>query len=106
MASWWTLTLVAGRMPELHETPVYAWFHLTVEYLTALILIVGAYGLQTGRTWGLKTHLVSLGMLLYAVIQAAGYYAQMGQMSMVLMFGTIFIMTSFFFIQSLRLEVV
>jgi len=78
MIGWWTLVLLNDQMPELHTAPAQALGHLAAEYLTGLFLLAGGYGLLTGQPWGGKLHLVSLGMMLYAVVQALGYYANQG----------------------------
>ena len=89
MGGWWAVLLATGQMPELRATPVQASMHLGAEFLTALALLAGGAGLLARREWGLKIHLSSLGMLLYAVVQAAGYYAQHGDVAMIGMFAVL-----------------
>jgi hypothetical protein len=89
MGGWWAMLLATGQMPELRTTPIQSAMHLGAEFLTALALLAGGVGLLTRRGWGLKIHLSSLGMLLYAVVQAAGYYAQHGDVAMIGMFAAL-----------------
>ena len=89
MGGWRAVLLATGQMPELHVTPVQASMHVGAEFLTALALLAGGAGLLARREWGLRIHLSSLGMLLYAVIQAAGYYAQHGDVAMIGMFAVL-----------------
>jgi hypothetical protein len=93
MIGWWTMALSTDQMPEIHTMPIAAVLHLTAEFLTGALLIVGGYGMLANRWWGLKIHLVSLGLLLYAVVQASGYYAQQGAVPMIGMFAAFAILT-------------
>lgn len=96
MLGTWAMLLTTGRVPELSTTPVVISLHIAAEILTALALLIGGYGLLTGRKWGRPLHLVSLGMLLYAVVQASGYYAQQGETVLVGMFAVFAITTVVF----------
>lgn len=89
MIGFWTTAIFAGRIPELAVEPIDVYLHLTAEFSTALCLLAGGFGLLTRRSWAKPVHLFSLGMVLYAVIQASGYYAQRSQWAFVVMFGLI-----------------
>lgn len=102
MIGWWSMALISGRMPELQTTPIDAMFHLLVEFLTGASLIAGGIGLLLHKGWARIVHLVSLGMLLYAVIQASGYYAERGDIIVVAMFGLVAAAVAFFLAAALR----
>ncbi len=87
IAGMWTITLVTDAMAELHTAPWTAYAHLAAEFLTALLLAAGAYGLVCRRPWGVPLHLLGLGMMLYAVVQATGYFVQNGPLPMVAFFS-------------------
>jgi hypothetical protein len=102
MIVWWSSALLGGQMPEMETAPLTALMHVSAELLTGVLLIVGAYGLLRKRRWGQTVHLVSLGMLLYAVVQASGYYAQQGNVALVGLFATFAILSLFFVGVTLR----
>lgn len=98
MAGMWTVFIITGQIPEFETRPLEILFHLSAELLTALGLVAGGLGLLLGRRWGYKAYLVAMGMLLYTVIQSPGYYAQAGNLTFVVMFAILFLMTFFFII--------
>ncbi len=67
LITWGTL-LGTGRVPELNTTPLEAGFLLAAEFLTAFTLILGGFGLLSGRVWGFNTDVAGLGMLLYCTV--------------------------------------
>ncbi|MHA2065595.1 MAG: hypothetical protein ACXABY_14565 [Candidatus Thorarchaeota archaeon] len=93
MIAMWTIFLLTGQVPELQTEPARIIMHLAAEFTTAFVLIIGGYGLLTNRTWGVRFHQFSLGMLMYTLIVSPGYYLQLGDIAMVGMFGTMFLLT-------------
>ncbi len=104
MLSWWLFFLSTNQMPELEITPIAAWLHLAAELTTALVLLASGIGLLTNRWWAGQAVYVSLGMLLYAVIQAAGYFAQLGQTAMVLVFTGLFLLALLLLANRIKLD--
>jgi hypothetical protein len=96
MLGMWTGLLVSGQVPELETEPISTSFHIFAEFLTATLLITGGFGLLTNRSWGFQVYLVSMGMLLYAVLNACGYYAQKNEWVMGYMFMVLALLTAFF----------
>jgi len=96
MIGMWTVLLGTGQVPEIDTEPIYLSYHLIAEFATAVTLLIGGFGLFTNRKWGLKAYLVSMGMLLYAVLIAGGYYAQKGEWAMIGMFTIFTILTAIF----------
>lgn len=72
----WAFLIGAGQVSELRTEPVNTLFHLASESATALLLILGGGGLLRGRPSARPLCLIALGMLIYATLTAAGYYAQ------------------------------
>ncbi len=87
MIGWWSLLLATGQMPELAATPLTAVLHLTAEFLTALSLLLGGIGILKSSWWARSVSNFSLGMLLYAVVQASGYSADHRQIGVVFVFA-------------------
>jgi hypothetical protein len=102
--AWWSFFLTTGPMPEMVTVPITAWLHITAEITTGLGLLVSGAGLLLNRGWARGAFLVSIGMLLYAAIQASGYFAQAGQLALTLMFAIFLLLNLFFLLNSPRLE--
>ncbi len=96
----WITFLVTDQVPEIKTTPVKITYHLIAEFLTALLLLIGGFGLYANRGWGFHIYLISMGMLLYTVIVSAGYYANLGDMAMVGMFTIFQLLTAIFIVLS------
>jgi hypothetical protein len=92
MIGQWLFFLIAGEVPELQSAPVEIVFHLVAELLTALALIIAGAGLLKKRRWSPRLALVAFGMLLYTVIVSAGYFAQLAQWPLVIMFGVLLLL--------------
>ena len=89
MIGWWTFAIASDQIPELKTEPVEVYLHLTAEFSTAACLLIGGIGILGRRNWGPIVYTFALGMLLYAVVQAAGYYAQRSEFVFVGMFGVL-----------------
>lgn len=96
MIGMWITFLVTEQVPEVTTAPVKITYHLIAEFLTAILLLIGGFGLYTNRGWGFHLYLISMGMLLYTVIVSAGYYGNLGDMAMVGMFTVFQILTILF----------
>jgi hypothetical protein len=86
MLGLWGMFYATGRIPELTTAPYEIGYHLAAETLTALALVTAGVGLFRCHAWAWRLYPVALGMLLYTVINSAGYYAQLGEIAMVGMF--------------------
>ena len=102
MVGMWTVLLTTGQVMETGTAPLEISYHLVSEFLTAFLLVIGGYGLYTGRGWGFGIFLVSMGMLLYSVINATGYYAGQGEIAMVGMFTVLTVLTALLLVLSFR----
>ena len=96
MICMWLVFIATNQVPEINTAPIKIGYHLIAEFLTAILLLIGGYGLLTKRVWGFHLYLISMGMLLYTVIVSAGYYANLGDMMMVGMFSLFQILTLVF----------
>ncbi len=92
MIGLWTMLLITNQVPELVTDPFSIAFHLIAEFIAALFLIIGGILLYRKHLLGEKIYLVSVGMLLYTVINSSGYYAQNGEWSFVAMFAILFLL--------------
>ncbi|HTX44392.1 MAG TPA: hypothetical protein VMC61_06640, partial [Methanocella sp.] len=83
MLGMWTVFVATGQVPELSTEPLRVSMHIIGEVATALVLLIGGYGVWAGKKWGLQAYMLSMGMLLYTLIVSPGYYAQGGNAAMV-----------------------
>ena len=86
MLAMWLMFYFTNSIPEIQTKPVELGLHVVAEVSTALLLIIGAIGLLLKKSWGLKTYLISMGMLLYTLILSPGYFLQKGEIPFVIMF--------------------
>lgn len=87
MISMWSMFYLQGAIPELETEPARIIMHIVAEFVTAIVLIIGGYGLLKFKKWGYDMYLLGTGALIYTLIQSPGYYIHLGERSFVLMFG-------------------
>ena len=84
----WVFFIATGNVPEFETAPVSICFHITIEILTAFLLIYAS--LICKKRIARETLLLyGQGMLGYTVINSAGYFAQSGQWFFLGMFGVL-----------------
>lgn len=77
----WLVLLIGGdeeAVSTLKTTPIEMGTHITVELITASVLIVLGLGLLAGKGWSKTWFFFGMGLLTYSVISAAGFYGQRG----------------------------
>jgi len=94
MIGLWITLLLTGEVPELETNPLEIRYHLAAEVLTAVALVGSGAGLWQGRRWADRAFAVALGLLLYTVINSAGYYADLGDVGMVGVFTALTALTA------------
>lgn len=82
-----------GSIPELAAEPIRILLHIAAELATGIALIVSGVGLWRCRPWAKELYWLATGALLYTLIQSPGYYAQLGQWPMVILFALLFIVS-------------
>ena len=88
----WAFFIVTGNVPELQSEPIRIAFHLAAEGATALALILSGLMLRQKRRHARHVTTCALGMLAYTVIVSPGYFAQMGQWPLVVMFVALLVL--------------
>lgn len=92
MMGMWSMLVLTNQVPYLGTPQVEIKLHIFTEILTALTLILG--GVTVIRGWKHKEiHLVSQGMLIYTIINSSGYYIDLGETGITVMFGVLLIGT-------------
>ncbi len=96
--SMWIVTILKEGIA---EGPIEISFHLASEFLMAILLLITGIGLLMGKTYAWKLFLVSNGMLIYSVLNAAGYFGQRGNIPAMIMFLILFIISSGFLVKAM-----
>jgi hypothetical protein len=93
----WTILLGCGFIrEEISAHPIQYYFLFGAEALTACMLFVSALGLLGKSGKGIKSFYIAMGMLLYAVIFAAGKFLSLGLLYFAVLFMAVAIATSVF----------
>jgi hypothetical protein len=69
-------------------------FHIFSELLMALICVVSGILLVLGHRLGRSLSIAGLSMILYSVLNAAGYFGERGEWMLTAMFIGLFVITS------------
>jgi uncharacterized membrane protein len=93
MLGMWTALIAGGEVDELDDAPLEMTYHLAAELATAVLLLVAAGGLLMVKPWAPSMFFLAAGMLLYTVVNSAGYYAERGNAAMVAMFAVLTVLT-------------
>jgi hypothetical protein len=87
MIAQWAFTILAGGVPEFQTAPWEIALHLAAEMTTASMLILGGITALKSVHWGKQVLCVGLGMVIYSEIVSPGYFAQLGQWPLVVLFA-------------------
>jgi hypothetical protein len=93
MLGQWSFFILSGNVVEFNTTPIEISFHISIEVLTALVLLITGYRLLKDRNNSIKWNILAQGMLIYTVVNSSGYFAQLGQWPFVLMFAVLLILS-------------
>jgi hypothetical protein len=83
----WIVFITTGSVPELQTTPWAIGFHIAAELSLALALLVSGIATLRSTSWGKPVLIMALGMAIYSEINSPGYFAQIGQWGLVIMFA-------------------
>lgn len=78
MIALWAWLVLTDGVPDYDLHPIATTLHIIAEILTGLALLVAGYAIVARKSYAHKAYLVAAGMLLYSLVQAAGYYAENG----------------------------
>ncbi len=85
----WAMLLLTKQIPELETEPVAIGFHITAETIMGVISLLSGIFLLINLTWAIYPFIVAMGLVIYSVINSAGYYGQKKEWGFVIMFGTL-----------------
>ena len=89
----WIYFILTAQVPELDAAPFEMVFHLAAEFITSMIMVAGGAAVLRREPWAARLYYLASGMLLYAVINSAGYFIQFGQWPFVAMLALLFLLT-------------
>ncbi len=89
----WIMILLTGG---ISEKPIEISLHLISEFSMSILLLISGISILRGKKYGRTIFHISNGMLIYFVMNAAGYYGQRNNFVMVGMFAVIFVISSIF----------
>ncbi|MFX0043436.1 MAG: hypothetical protein ACFE8L_11030 [Candidatus Hodarchaeota archaeon] len=87
----WTMLLLTKQVPELETEPIAIKFHITAEFIMGILSLISGTFLLIDLSWAPYFFILAMGSVIYAVINAAGYYGQRKQWVFAIMFGIILI---------------
>ena len=87
MIAQWAFSIISDGVPEFQTAPWEIAFHLAAELSTALVLIIGGIAALKSVAWSRQFLLLGLGMVIYSEIVSPGYFAQLDQWALVVMFA-------------------
>lgn len=87
----WTMILLIQTPPE--GTTELA-FHLLSEFLMALLCLFSGILILKNKPIGKFLNVLGLGMVIYSVLNAAGYYGESNELQILLLFIVLLILTS------------
>ena len=93
MIGMWIFFYASGNIPELDTEPIRISMHILAEVITAVILILGGIGILVNKKWGKDIYLVSMGMLIYTLVQSPGYFMETGDYGFVIIFGVLMVLS-------------
>ncbi len=96
MLATWGVLLATGQVPELKTAPFETSFLLAAEFITAISLLLGGFGLLAGKNWGLTAEQIALGMLIYCTLFSTGAFSQVGNFPAAVFFAVIATLAAIF----------
>lgn len=87
----WIMLIGTKQVPEFDYEPIAIVVHIIIETIMALLALLSAVLLWKNRSFRYRVVLVTCGMILYSSINASGYYAELGDVAMLIMFGCIIV---------------
>jgi len=88
---YWIMTLSSGNYA---EGKIEISFHVFSEILMAIICFLGGILLLIKNKHGRNLSIVGFSMILYSVLNAAGYFGERNELSLTIMFLALFLISS------------
>jgi hypothetical protein len=72
----WLMLYLTNQIPELETETVAIKFHITVEMTMGVLSLLSGIFHLIGFSWASYFFILAMGLVIYAVINSAGYYGQ------------------------------
>ncbi len=72
----WVMVYRKKDLTEITMEPVAFMFHIGSDILTSILLIVGGVSILGAQLWGYPIYFISMGLLIYSLLNFSGYYGQ------------------------------
>ena len=89
--SMWTIILLKQ---EIAEGKIEMSYHLFSEFLMAVLCVISGILLLFNNKKAKLLNILGLGMVIYSVLNAAGYYGERENVPMLVMFTVLFLLTT------------
>ncbi len=89
----WVMLLLTDNVPELVTAPISITFHLIAEFSMGALMMISGIALLCKAKWSPWLFVLSSGLVIYAVVNSAGYYGQASNWAMVGMFMGLLVVT-------------
>ena len=97
----WFISLRKEDVPEMDTSPKTILTHTIAEMITAITLIMSGILLLQEKGKGYLLYLLSTGMLIYTIVNSAGYFWDKKNYSVVIVFGLLLAATISIFLSLL-----
>jgi hypothetical protein len=97
----WIMILLRQEIPEGKIEMI---FHLVSEFVMAFLILISGFMLIYKHRMGKLLNIAGLGMVLYSVLNAAGYYGESDNAAMMIMFSLLFLFTFIAVILNLKMN--
>ncbi len=89
----WTFFLGTAQVPELESAPFEFISQLAAEFMTSMVIIASGIGVLQDKQWARRAYLLASGMVIYSVVDSAGYFIQLGKWPLAIMFVVLLVLT-------------
>lgn len=72
----WIIVIIKKIEAKFIEKPTERLFHILAEFIMSIIAIVAGIGLFLKQSWAIPLFYISMGLILYALINAIGIYKE------------------------------
>jgi len=89
----WIMLITTNQVPEFETEPTSIVFHITIECIMGIFSILCGLWLFQKRKHFKELILFTNGLLGYSVVNSSGYYVELGEYAMIIMFTFILLFT-------------
>lgn len=88
----WIMLFITNQIPELQTNKVEILFHITIELIMAIFSIYTGFTIIKKHTFYKQMTMFTSGMLIYSIINSSGYYLNLINYPMLILFAIILVL--------------